>query len=90
MLMMSKQVYRKHNYYRLKVLLAAQIQEMTLKLQTVETNTQATLATLTYKAPVIDESHDEEEEEEKVPGGIKNAIDEISAKAFQTMAQQAI
>ena len=53
---------------------------MTEKLQSVEATTQQTLANLAA-LPKIEESNDEEEEEDqKVPGGLKNALDEINAK----------
>jgi hypothetical protein len=54
---------------------------VTEKLQSVEATTQQTLANLAAQ-PKIEESNDDEDEEEdqKVPGGLKNALDEINAK----------
>jgi hypothetical protein len=61
---------------------------VTEKLQSVEATTQQTLANLAAQ-PKIEESKVEEDEEEdqKVPGGLKNALDEINAKNLQLMSQ---
>ena len=56
------------------------MQEVAEKIQSVEATTQQTLAKIAAQ-PKIDESNDEDEEEDqKVPGGLKNALDEINAR----------
>jgi hypothetical protein len=63
------------------------MQEVAEKIQSVEATTQQTLANLAAQ-PKIEESNDEDEEEDqKVPGGLKNALDEINARNISLMSQ---
>jgi DNA-binding ferritin-like protein len=79
--MISKARFTHSNVHvRFRETLSTQMLEVAEKIQSVEATTQQTLANLAAQ-PKIEESNDEDEEEDqKVSGGLKNALDEINAR----------
>ena len=63
--------------------------EVTEKLASVETATQQTFASI-LNPPKMEVKEDEEEEDQKVPGGLKNALEEISGKNLILTTQLAL